>query len=87
MEVTYKTMEDNSRNISLIGEVENSSRERALVAQQLETGFLTVRSGGFGSHQAPLVRTAEEFQTERNSCAVLQPVFGFQLYWLMMNRR
>ena len=44
MEVTYKTMEDNSRNISLIGEVENSSRERALVAQRLETGFLTVRS-------------------------------------------
>ena len=32
------------RAISLIGEVENSSRERALVAQRLDTGFLTVRS-------------------------------------------
>ena len=31
------------RAISLIGEVENSSRERALVAQRLETGFLIVR--------------------------------------------
>ena len=56
MEVTYKTMEDNSRNTSLIGEVENSSRERALVAQRLETGFLTVRSrvrfppGSVGAH-------------------------------------
>ena len=37
-------MKDKSRNISLIVEVENSSRERALVAQWLETGFLTVRS-------------------------------------------
>ena len=29
--------------------------------------------------------TAEEFQTELNSCPVLQPIFGFQLYWLIMN--
>ena len=49
-------MGDNSRNISLIGEVENSSREQALVAQRLETGFLTVRSrvrfppGSVGAH-------------------------------------
>ena len=56
MEVTHKTMEDNSRNISLIGEVENSSREQAFVAQRLETGFLTVRSrvrfppGSVGAH-------------------------------------
>ena len=28
-----------------------------------------------GSHQASLVHTAEEFQTERNSCPVLQPIF------------
>ena len=34
-------------------------------------------------YQAPLVRTAEEFQTERNSCPVFHPVFDFQLYWLM----
>ena len=33
--ITYKTMEDNSRNISLIGEVENSSRERASTTWQL----------------------------------------------------
>ena len=56
MEVTYKKMEDNSRNTSLIGQVENSSRERALVAQRLETGFLTVKSrvrfppGSVGAH-------------------------------------
>ena len=40
---------------------------------------------GFGYQQAPLVRTAKEFETERNSCPVLQPVFGFQLYRLLMN--
>ena len=40
----------------LIGEVGNSSRERALVAQRLETGFLTVRlrvqfpPGSVGAH-------------------------------------
>ena len=38
-------------------------------------------SCGFDSHQAPLVRTAEEFLTEQDSCPVLQPVFDFQLYW------
>ena len=43
--------------MSLIGEVENSSRERALVAQRLETAFLTVRSrvwfppGSVGAHR------------------------------------
>ena len=40
---------------------------------------------GFSSHQAPLVRTAEEFQTERNGCSRLQPVFGFQVCRLIMN--
>ena len=35
---------------------------------------------GFDSHKAPLVHTAEEIKTERNSCPVLQPVFDFQLY-------
>ena len=39
----------------------------------------------FGSHQAPLVRTAEMFQTERNSCPVFTLVFSFQFYWLMTN--
>ena len=56
MEVTYKTMEDNSRAISLIGEVGNSSQEEALVVQRLETGVLIVRSrvrfppGSVGEH-------------------------------------
>ena len=42
--------------ISVIGEVENSNQERALVVQRLETWFLTVRSrvrfppGSVGAH-------------------------------------
>ena len=40
---------------------------------------------GFGSHQAPLMRTTGEFQTEQNNPPVLQPVLGFRIYWLMMN--
>ena len=40
---------------------------------------------GLVPYQAPLVHTAEEFQAEQNSCPVLPPVFGFQIYWLIMN--
>ena len=44
------------------------------------THSIVVRDIGwaFGSHQAPLVRTADWFQTEQNSCPVLQLLFGFQ---------
>ena len=85
MEVTYKTMEDNSRNTSLI-KVENSSRERALLAQRLETCFLTVKwrfrfpPGRLRS--CALLKSSKQKET---AVSVLQPVFGFQLYWLMMN--
>ena len=61
--ISYKNLKRNNSNKqtnffvnSLIGEVENSSRERALVAQRLDTGFLTVRSrirfppGSVGAH-------------------------------------
>ena len=86
MEVTYKTMEDNSRNISLIGEVENSSRERALVTQRLETGFLTVRSRfRFPPGMLRWCALLKSSKTERNNCPGLQPVFGFQLHRLMMS--
>ena len=58
------------RNSSLISKVESRK-----LAGGLNSYFVL-----FGSHQAPLVRTAEEFQTERNSCPVLRSVFGFQIY-------
>ena len=53
---TYEAMEDNSRNTSLIVEVENLSLERALVAQRSETCFVYVMSlvrfppGSVGAH-------------------------------------
>ena len=60
-------------------------RERAPVVQRL--GMLVYKIWGyvFSFHQVPLVGTTEEFQTERNSCPVLQPVFDFQLHEFLMN--
>ena len=83
--ITYEAMEDNSRYIVNWWSWKFKSR--------MGTRGTAIRywlsncevKGSVPTKQAPLVRTAEQFQTERNSCPVLQPVLGFQLYRLMMN--
>ena len=66
--------------MSLIGAVEKFKSRTGTRGAAVRDLLSNCEVAGLVSNQSPLVRTAEEFQTERNSCPVLQAVFGFQLY-------
>ena len=82
--ITYGTTEDNLRHI-VDWWTWNPRSRTASHGAVVGDLVATLWGRAFGSHQVPLVRTAEEFQTGRNSCPVLQSVFGFQISWLMMD--
>ena len=74
-----------SRGVLLEFEITNSSLTSKVESRKLAKTTTPQLSCGFGSDHTPMTLTAEEFQTEGNSCPKFRSVFGFQIYWSMMS--